>query len=171
MISFTTGPLAERRVLFGPSNQRTRIHTGGVRFCFPYHFIHQNHTPNVNRVNGGVVTTYTHHILETPKLGLPGPFVSRARKLVPKKLNTKVAGRYNIVRVAIVFIELLSPSCPVSNFCALFSNFQARDAVAIGCEIVQIYQCYEVLDSLLPILQPPISIYAEVLQAQSPSRV
>jgi hypothetical protein len=46
--------------------------------------------------------------LETTKLGLPGPFVSRAKKLVPKKLHTKVAGRYNIVKVAIVFIELLS---------------------------------------------------------------
>jgi hypothetical protein len=46
--------------------------------------------------------------LETTKLGLPGPFVSRAKKLVPKKLHTKVAGRYNIVKAAIVFIELLS---------------------------------------------------------------
>lgn len=141
-------------------NQRTRIHIGGVRFCFPYHFIHQNHTPNVNRVNGAVVTTYTHHILETTKLGLPGPFVSRAKKLVPKKLHTKVAWQIQHSQSRDRLHGIAISSYLVSNFCALLSNSQTRDTVAIGCEIVELHQqrlcerslVFHRLECVLPVL-------------------
>ena len=53
-------------------------------------------------------TRYIHHKFDTTNTGSPGPFVDRAKKFVPNRLQIKVAGRYSIVRVAIVFMAALS---------------------------------------------------------------
>jgi hypothetical protein len=88
---------------FQTNTTNVGFHSRVFHFLLPYYFIHRTHTPNVNKVNGTVVTTYTRQSLETTKLGQPGE-----GEEVPKKLHTKVAGRYNIIGFATIFMEILS---------------------------------------------------------------
>ncbi len=75
---------------------------------FRLHLNHTRHTTKLSKVRGTAVAGYIHHKSETTKTGIPGPFVDRAKKLVPKRLQTKVAGRWSIVRMAMVFMAALS---------------------------------------------------------------
>ena len=70
-----------------------------------YH-IHHTHTSATTPVSGTAVTTYTHQFSLTRNVVLPSPAGdgARAKKLVPKRLLTKVAGRKSMVNVAMVFM-------------------------------------------------------------------
>lgn len=100
-------------------------------------------------VIGTATTTNIHQSFDTINDGSPSPFVSKAKKLVPKKLHTKLAGRYSIVNVAIVFIAALSFRV---SYAILVLSFAICRLVTLSRFAVRLYS-YSVLAILFQAFQ------------------
>lgn len=90
------------------------------------------------------MTRYIHHIPDTTKAGLPTRFVSSAKKFVPKRLHTNVAGRNSIPRVAMVFMAMLSVrvSSAIVVLCSAILRLVMLSRFAVklyNCLVCQLY--------------------------------